>query len=44
MAGKGDADGGPRRPLATRLLWFVVLWLAGVATVGLLALAIRQLL
>ena len=33
MVGKGDADGRLRRPLATRLLWFVVLWLAGVATV-----------
>lgn len=44
MAGKPDANGRLRRPLATRLLWFVVLWLAGVATVALLALAMRQLL
>ena len=44
MAGKPGADGRPGRPLATRLLWFVALWLAGVATLALLALAIRQLL
>jgi hypothetical protein len=44
MADKPDADGGSGRPLAARLLWFVALWLAGVATLALLALAIRQLL
>jgi uncharacterized protein DUF2474 len=38
MAGK------PAPPLATRLFWFVTLWLAGVAAVGAVALAIRQLL
>jgi hypothetical protein len=33
--------GEPPRPLASRLLWFVALWLAGVGAVGLLALLIR---
>lgn len=28
-------------PLAKRLAWFVVLWLGGVAAVGLLAYAIK---
>ena len=28
-------------PVVRRLAWFAALWLAGVATVGLLALAIR---
>jgi hypothetical protein len=31
-------------PLAIRLLWFVGLWLAGVATLGLIALLIRTAL
>jgi hypothetical protein len=30
-----------QRPLATRLLWFVGLWLAGVATVAAVAYGIR---
>jgi hypothetical protein len=30
--------------LARRLLWFIVLWLAGVAVVGCVALLIRTLL
>ena len=34
----------PQRPLASRLLWFVVLWLAGVCAVTLLALLIRSVL
>jgi len=29
------------RPLRTRLLWFVALWAAGVATVGTIAYVIR---
>jgi hypothetical protein len=29
------------RPLAKRLLWFIGLWLAGVATVGLLSLGLH---
>ena len=33
--------GEPQRPIASRLLWFVALWLAGVGAVGLLALLIR---
>jgi len=33
--------GEPQSPLASRLLWFVALWLAGVGAVGLLALLIR---
>jgi hypothetical protein len=41
MAGGPDADGRPGPPLATRLLWFVALWLAGVAVVAVLALALR---
>ena len=42
MAGERDTRPGPR--LAVRLVWFVALWLAGVATVAALALLIRQLL
>jgi hypothetical protein len=34
----------PQRPLATRLAWFVALWLAGVGAVALLALLIRSVL
>jgi hypothetical protein len=30
-----------QRPLASRLLWFAALWLAGVCAVGLLSLLIR---
>jgi hypothetical protein len=29
------------RPLAQRLLWFVILWLGGVGTVSLLAFGLR---
>jgi hypothetical protein len=29
------------RPLAQRLLWFVVLWLGGVGTVGIVAYGLR---
>ena len=37
------ADGdGP--PLTTRLLWFALLWIAGVAAVGIVALLIRWVL
>ena len=32
------------RPLASRLIWFVLLWVASVGAVGLLALAIRFVL
>ncbi|HZT47050.1 MAG TPA: hypothetical protein VFA64_03685 [Hyphomicrobiaceae bacterium] len=32
------------RGLATRLLWFVALWLAGVAAVALVGLVIRVVL
>jgi hypothetical protein len=38
MAGK------PEPRLAIRLVWFITLWLAGVAAVGAVALLIRQLL
>jgi hypothetical protein len=34
----------PQRSLAHRLLWFVALWLAGVLTVGAVALLIRSVL
>ncbi|HEY6543640.1 MAG TPA: hypothetical protein VIZ64_01955 [Dokdonella sp.] len=34
-------DEADRRPLATRLAWLAVLWLAGVASVGALAWLIR---
>jgi len=40
----GSPDGGGKADLATRLIWFVALWLAGVAVVGAVALAIRQML
>jgi hypothetical protein len=43
MAGRPDARGKREPTLAARLLWFAILWLAGVATVALLALAVRQL-
>jgi hypothetical protein len=33
-----------QRPLATRLLWFAALWLAGVGAVGLTALLIKRVL
>lgn len=42
MAGEPDNGRAPR--LAMRLVWFVALWLAGVAAVAALALVIRQLL
>jgi hypothetical protein len=44
MAGRPDADGKRSPRLVARIAWFVALWLAGVATVGVVALAIRQLL
>ena len=31
----------PQRPLAQRLLWFVVLWLGGVGTVTLISFALK---
>jgi hypothetical protein len=31
----------PRRPLARRLLWFVVLWLGGVCALALVSLGLR---
>jgi hypothetical protein len=34
----------PQRPLVSRLLWFVALWLLGVGAVGLLAMLIRSVL
>jgi hypothetical protein len=37
--------GAPEQPpLASRLLWFAALWLAGVGAVGLVALLIRRIL
>jgi hypothetical protein len=38
------ADSAEPRPLAHRLLWFIGLWLAGVAAVALLGLLIRAVL
>jgi hypothetical protein len=35
---------GSRRRLASRLLWFAALWLAGVLVVGAVALLIRSVL
>jgi hypothetical protein len=35
---------GSRRGLASRLLWFAALWLAGVLVVGAVALLIRSVL
>ena len=34
----------PQRPLASRLAWFVALWLLGVGAVALLGLLIRSAL
>jgi hypothetical protein len=31
----------PQRPLPERLLWFVLLWLAGVGTVALVSFGLR---
>ena len=31
----------PERPLAHRLLWFVMLWLGGVGTVTLVSMALK---
>ncbi len=39
-----DDPSAPQRLLASRLLWFVALWLAGVGAVALLALLIRSVL
>ncbi|HAD86918.1 MAG TPA: DUF2474 domain-containing protein [Rhodospirillaceae bacterium] len=40
-----EADArGPRQPLGKRLLWFAVLWIAGVAAVGAVAYLIRLIL
>jgi hypothetical protein len=44
MAGRPDGGSRPEPPLGRRLIWFVVLWLAGVAAVAAVALVIRQLL
>lgn len=44
MPDRRDAGGKREHPLATRLVWFVALWLAGVAVVAAVALAIRQVL
>ena len=38
------ASSEPQRPLASRLAWFVALWLAGVGAVALLALLTRSVL
>ena len=34
----------PQRGLLSRLAWFVLLWLAGVAAVGALAFVLRRVL
>ena len=39
-----DDRGARKGQLARQLLWFAALWLAGVATVGLVALLIRSIL
>ena len=40
--GHGKSDGpDPAKPWALRLVWFVGLWAAGVATVGIVAMAIK---
>jgi ABC-type protease/lipase transport system fused ATPase/permease subunit len=39
-----DQPQGPQRPLYMRLLWFVALWLGGVAVVGAVALLLRSLI
>jgi hypothetical protein len=38
----GEND--PRPPLRSRLIWFVALWIAGAATVGVVAYALRALI
>lgn len=46
-AGDGDrtaAEGATTRSALGRLGWFVALWLGGVATVSLVALALRRLI
>jgi hypothetical protein len=44
MPGVPEPGGRAERPLTVRLVWFGALWLAGVASVGLLALLIRAVL
>jgi hypothetical protein len=44
MAGRSENGSKPEVRLGTRLIWFVALWCAGVAAVGIVALVIRQLL
>jgi hypothetical protein len=36
--------GDPQRPLGRRLLWFIVLWIAGVAATAAAAYALRALI
>lgn len=42
MAGPGPPDG--ERPLVQRLGWFILLWVCGIVTVGLIAFLIRSVL
>ena len=44
MTGGPDGGGKSERSLASRLIWFVALWIASVAAVGAVALAIRYVL
>ena len=37
-------EGEKRRPLGNRLLWFVVLWVGGVAVVAAVAYTLRALI
>ncbi len=37
-------DGAPYRPWRTRIGWLVVLWLAGVGTLGIVALTLKSLM
>jgi hypothetical protein len=37
-------DGDPRPPLGKKLLWFAALWVAGLATVAIVAYGLRALI
>lgn len=37
-------EGEPKRPLAQRLVWFVLLWLGGLAAVAAAAYGLRALI
>lgn len=41
MADRAQKSDAPQSPLGLRLLWFAGLWIAGIASVGAVSLAIK---